>query len=632
MEAENINIVELQRQLEEKETQLQQEIAKHRQLEQESRSLSLLLDATGAECFIKDNNGTYSYINSAFEHQFGVRSEDVIGKGDAFVFGPEAAVLLRQNDQRIMASKQTESVEESVWIDDIYVTYLTTKTPLFNENGEVFGICGAGIDITEKKKFENALHESEYRLRVALGASQAGWYDTNLTTGSSVWDERTIRIYGQDPATFKSSLEYALDVIHPEDKAWMLSLLYAALESDSLGFDAEYRIVWPDGQVRWKRDQFHIFRDSDGKAIRFIGATVDITEQRELEQALVESEQMYRDLVEQISDALFSLEVDGTIRYISPAIEAILGYAPDEMTGLTAFDFITPDEHDLARSRLNMLGTGEFPRISEYQALTKAGEKRWIRISSQPIEENGRITGVLCVMTDIHDHKLAEKQLEQAAVLAERERLARDLHDAVTQSLFMATATAEALPRVWEQNPEQAKLALEELRFLTQGALTEMRSLLLELRPASFSEQSLATLLRQLTDGLAARSRMIVTTTVVGECRLPDDIKVSLYRITQEALNNIVKHAEASRALVSLQCENEEVLLRITDNGEGFDMEDVVAHFGLENMQARAGDIGAEIRIKSRPGDGTEITVTWQPGGNTTFSGFRPGSVKDGPL
>ena len=152
-------------------TQLQHEIVKRRQLEQESRSLSLLLDATGAECFIKDNNGTYSYINSAFEHQFGVRSEDVIGKGDAFVFGPETAVLLRQNDQRIMASKQTESVEESTWIDDIYVTYLTTKTPLFNENGEVFGICGAGIDITEKKKFENALHESEYRLRVALDLS-----------------------------------------------------------------------------------------------------------------------------------------------------------------------------------------------------------------------------------------------------------------------------------------------------------------------------------------------------------------------------------------------------------------------------------------------------------------------------
>jgi len=489
MESETTIIAELKRQLAEKDAQLQQEIAKRQQLEQESRSLSLLLDTTGAECFIKDKNGIYQYINRAYEQQFGVRREKVVGKDDVFVFGPETAAMLRENDQRIMDGGKTESIEESTWIEDAYVTYLTTKTPLFDEQNQVLGICGAGIDITEKKR---------------------------------------------------------------------------------------------------------------------------------LEYALVASEQLHRNLVEQISDALLTLEVDGTIQYISPAVEAILGYTPEEMMGLTVFDFIGPDEYDIARNRLRMLSTGELPGFDEYQALTKQGEKRWIRISSQPIEENGRITGIHGVMTDIHDRKIAAEQLEQAAVLAERERLARDLHDAVTQSLFMATATAEALPRVWEQNPERAQQALKELRLLTRGALAEMRSLLLELRPTSFSEQSLATLLRQLTDGLAARSRMLVTTTAVGECHLRDEIKMALYRITQEALNNTIKHAEASRALVSLQCEGEQLLLRIKDDGKGFDHESVVAHFGLENMQARACDIGADIRFESSPGDGTEIAVTWQPDGNMT--------------
>ena len=652
MEAENINIAELQRQLAEKEAELRRvsselvdvkeelarevvgntvyddagnpvqqvgvmrDITERKGQEAENRSLMLLLDTIDSECFIKDKDGNYLYINKAYEQQFGVKREDVIGKDDTFVFDPELAVQLQENDRRLMSSKKKEVIEESGLVMGESVTYLTSKAPLFDENGEVFGICGAGIDITEKKKTEDALHESEYRLRVALDASQAGWYDTDLTTGSSVWDERTIRIWGQDPATFTTSVEYALDAIHPEDKAWFHPLFFAALESDTQDLDAEYRILWPDGQVRWKRDQFHIFRDSDGKAIRFIGATVDTTEQYELEQALRESEELYRNLVEQISDALFTLEIDGTVKYISPAIEAILGYAPDEVTGLAAFDFITPDEHDLARSRLNMLGAGEFPRYSEYQALTKSGEKRWIRISSQPIEENGRITGIRGVMTDIHDQKIAEKQLEQAAVLAERERLARDLHDAVTQSLFMATATAEALPRVWQRNPEQARRALEELRLLTRGALAEMRSLLLELRPASFAEQPLGTLLRQLTDGLAARSRILITTTIVGECLLPDDVQMALYRITQEALNNTIKHADASRVLVSLQCEDEQVLLLVNDDGIGYDPEIVVAHFGLENMQARARDIGAEIHFKSSPDNGAEITVTWQPRGN----------------
>lgn len=489
MESDNTIIAELQRRLAESDARLQQEIARRRQVEEESRSLSLLLDTTGAECFIKDVNGIYEYINSAFAKQFGVRKEEVVGRGDEFVFGHETAEMLRENDQRIMDGDVTESIEESTWLDDVHVTYLTTKTPLYDKKGQLVGICGAGIDITDKKS---------------------------------------------------------------------------------------------------------------------------------LEKALIASEKMYRSLVERISDALLTLEFDGTIQYISPAVEAILGYTPEEMMGLTVFDFIGPDEHDIARNRLRMLSTSELPGFSEYQALTKQGETRWIRISSQPIEDSGRITGIQGVMSDIHDRKIAAEQLEKAAVLAERERLARDLHDAVTQSLFMATATAEALPRVWEQNPEQAQQALKELQLLTRGALAEMRSLLLELRPTSFSEQPLATLIQQLTDGLAARSRMIVTTTILGEYHLPADTKMALYRITQEALNNTIKHAEASRALVSLQCEDEQLLLRIIDDGKGFDHESIVSHFGLENMRARADDIGADINFKSSPGNGTEITIMWKPGGIMT--------------
>lgn len=112
---------------------------------------------------------------------------------------------------------------------------------------------------------------------------------------------------------------------------------------------------------------------------------------------------------------------------------------------------------------------------------------------------------------------------------------------------------------------------------------------------------------------------MIVTTTIVGECRLPDEIKMALYRITQEALNNVVKHSEAGQALVSLHCEDEQVLLRVTDNGKGFELENVAAHFGLENMQARVNDIGAELRINASPGNGTEIQVVW-PQEKTTVS------------
>lgn len=590
------------------------DISERKQREDEIRMLSLLLDTIDAECFVKDRNGYYLYINRAFEKQFGVRKQDLIGQNDSAVFDAENAAQLRANDRRIMASRQTEAIEESGWLNGVYMTYLTTKSPLVDEKGEVVGLCGAGIDITEKKRIEKELRESEYRLRVALDAAQAGWFDQSLTTDSSVWDERTIRIWGQDPATFKPSLEYALANIHPDDKDRTIALLDSALESESHDYEAEYRIVRPSGEVRWKRDQFHIFRDSEGNAVRFIGATVDITDQMHLAQALRQSEQMYRNLVERINDVLYTLEIDGTITYISPAVEAILGYAPSELMGRKVFDYMTPEALDMARLRLGMLDAGETPGFGEYELLTKAGDRRWMRISSQPIEENGRVTGIQGVMTDIHSRKLYERQREDAAVQAERERLARDLHDAVTQSLFMASATAEALPRVWLRNPEQAQKALEELRLLTRGALAEMRALLLELRPASFAEQPLGALLRQLTEGVSARSRMTVTTTVAGECSLPEHVKMAFYRIAQEALNNILKHAEASRALVSLQCDEDQGLLRIADNGKGFDLNTVAAQFGLATMRARVEDIGGEIRFKSSPGSGAEITVAWRPG------------------
>jgi len=235
-----------------------------------------------------------------------------------------------------------------------------------------------------------------------------------------------------------------------------------------------------------------------------------------------------------------------------------------------------------------------------------------MRTSSQPIVEGDQVTGVRGVLTDITDRKRAEQQLEEAAAAAERERLARELHDAVTQALFSASLIADTLPRVWEHHPEEGQRGLEELSRLTHGALAEMRTMLVELRPGALSEQDLGVLLRQLTDGLMARTRMRVATTVMGDCSLPADVQIALYRIAQEALNNIAKHAQASRATVSLDNEPDCVTLRISDDGCGFDLDAVQPHqMGLQIMHERAQAIGASFEATSQPGQGTEIVVTW---------------------
>jgi GAF domain-containing protein len=209
------------------------------------------------------------------------------------------------------------------------------------------------------------------------------------------------------------------------------------------------------------------------------------------------------------------------------------------------------------------------------------------------------------------------EQAQQAAVLEERSRLARDLHDAVTQTLFSASLIAEAVPATWEIDEGEGRELLRELQRLTRGALAEMRTLLLELRPAALMETSLSELLHQLAAAIAGRAGAPVEVSVEGECLVPPDVHVALYRIAQEALNNVVKHARAANVYVEMICSGRHgsqcVEIGIKDDGRGFDLDGVSPeHLGLSIMRERAQAVGADLTVQSRPGSGTAIRVVWQ--------------------
>jgi PAS domain S-box-containing protein len=207
-------------------------------------------------------------------------------------------------------------------------------------------------------------------------------------------------------------------------------------------------------------------------------------------------------------------------------------------------------------------------------------------------------------------------QVEQAAATAERNRLARELHDAVTQTLFSASLIAEALPRVWKQHPQEGRRGLEELRQLTRGASAEMRTMLLELRPAALTEKPLGELLRHLTEAMTSRTRLPIALSVQEQSLLPPNLQIALYRIAQEALNNMAKHAGASQVVVELSCQPRQAALCIRDNGRGFDPSDILPdQLGVSIMHERAESVGACLEVTSQPGRGTEVTVTWQDAG-----------------
>jgi signal transduction histidine kinase len=199
------------------------------------------------------------------------------------------------------------------------------------------------------------------------------------------------------------------------------------------------------------------------------------------------------------------------------------------------------------------------------------------------------------------------------AVLQERQRLARNLHDAVNQSLFSAGLIAEVLPQLWEQNYDEARSSLEDLRKLIRGAIAEMRMLVSELRPLALTDSNLSDLLHQLANAFTGRTNIPVTVSVSGEDILVSEVQVAVYRICQEALNNIAKHAEPSSVRIKLQYTTGTVELRIRDNGRGFDTNlNTPGHYGLSMMHERAHAVKAHLEIKSELGKGSEVIFRWR--------------------
>ncbi len=203
---------------------------------------------------------------------------------------------------------------------------------------------------------------------------------------------------------------------------------------------------------------------------------------------------------------------------------------------------------------------------------------------------------------------------QELAVLEERQRLARNLHDAVNQSLFSAGLIAEVLPRLWERDQAEARRSLEDLRRLTRGALAEMRALLAELRPSTLTDTELGDLLRLLGNAFTGRTNIPVAVTVNGEGGLPAETQVALYRICQEALNNIAKHAKASQVEIDVHHAPRELELHIRDNGRGFVTSELTpsGHYGLGMMRERAEAVGAVLTITSQPGQCTEVAIHWR--------------------
>jgi signal transduction histidine kinase len=203
-------------------------------------------------------------------------------------------------------------------------------------------------------------------------------------------------------------------------------------------------------------------------------------------------------------------------------------------------------------------------------------------------------------------------QAEELAVVQERNRLARNLHDSVTQTIFSMTLTAEAARLLFDRDAARAASQLDRLQELAKSALAEMRSLVFELRPTAAAELGLLPALRHHIVTLERQYGLSIALHVTGEPHLTNAEAQRLFRVIQEALNNVVKHAQTDKASVTLQFDDTQVFLLIEDQGVGFAPEVVAAggeHLGLSTMRERVAMLGGTMIIDSHPGEGTRVTV-----------------------
>jgi PAS domain S-box-containing protein len=422
----------------------------------------------------------------------------------------------------------------------------------------------------------------------------------------------------------------------------------------------EAELKCKDGSAVWVEVQATFLRDARGKAMGILGVSRDISERKraeedlqrahaelearveqrtaelretnslliqeigrrqQVQERLQESESRYRDLVENANSVILELDIRGKVSFFNRFAQEFFGFTEEEIVGRHVVGTIAPpvdsegkDSKALIRE---LIKHPEEHFVTESEGVRRNGERVWISWTNKGLyDAKGRLRKVLCIGMDRTEQKrvaemLAEQEKDKAAV-AERQRLARDLHDVVTQTLFSASLIAEVLPRLWEKDHAEGERRLEELRRLTRGALAEMRMLLLELRPAALGEVGLADLLRQLGEATTGRTTLPVTLSIRGKCTAPLDVQVALYRVAQEALNNVVKHSGATKAGIRLYCRENSADLTVSDNGSGFDIQAVSPKsLGLRIMRERVEAVGAKLKIESQAGQGTKVGVLW---------------------
>jgi PAS domain S-box-containing protein len=489
---------------------------------------------------------------------------------------------------------------------------------------------GIGQDISKRKRAEEALRESEELFRELTENIRDLFWIKSPDFKRVLYLSPAYRGFsGHSPEERYAEYGYEsfLDKIDPEDRGKVAAIM----GREAAEYDVEFRIRRADGTVRWVRDRGFPIRDQSGRIYRIAGIANDITERKLAEGALRESEERFRQLTENIHEVFWLRSPDlQHLLYVSPMYEKVCGKTSEAIyaAGLD-LEGVHPEDRSRVLETMQSHQGQEFE--IEYRIVTKDGAVRWLRDRGFPIRnQQGQIYRMGGVAEDITDRKEAGDRLKassdqlralsaslQSAREKEATRIARQIHDEVGGILTGLRWELEAFEKTIQEPADPARLKavqdkLAGMLGLTDTTINVVRRIASELRPSILDDLGLMEAIEWQAEQFQARTGI--------ECRcdcalqsipLGDLESTAVFRVVQEALTNIIRHAQATQVGICLRIEESSLILMVTDNGRGITQDERLSRgsLGLLGMQERAHLIGAHMEIAGRKGAGTTLRL-----------------------
>jgi PAS domain S-box-containing protein len=490
-----------------------------------------------------------------------------------------------------------------------------------DETGRPQRMFGACQDITESLKAEEARLLAEQRYHEIFEEAGEGIFQSTPDGRYLVANPALARMHGFDsPAELIAertniTRDAYVDPTRREEFKQML-------ESDGFVRQFEFELERKDGGRIWASVNARAVRDENGAILYYEGTVRDITERKHSEQALLESEERFRELFENSRDAVYVHDMSGRYISVNRAAEELSGFSRTEILGKHYSNFIVPNY--LKTARENFCRKLDIPLETTYEAriICKDGSQKSVEISSRMIYRNGEPIGVQGTVRDMTERKMAQRALQHYsrrlvhAQEAERENIARELHDEIGQALTAITINLQWMQRSGAVN-ELGQPRISESIEVIDDALRRVRELSLELRPSMLDDLGLSAALSWYTSRYSERTGIaaVVSGDLPRTINIGRPIETACYRIVQEALTNAARYSRAHRIDVNIEKQNGTLKMTIADDGVGFVVEDhmsagMATALGLRGMKERALAIGGKLSIHSELGKGTQIMLT----------------------